>query len=37
VAEQGGHDELMALDGRYAQLFRLQADRFSDIVEVAEG
>jgi len=28
VAEQGTHAELMARDGRYAQLFRLQADRY---------
>jgi ATP-binding cassette subfamily B protein len=28
VTEQGSHEELMAADGRYAYLFRLQADRF---------
>ncbi len=25
VLEEGSHDELMALDGRYAELFSLQA------------
>ncbi|MEJ3748505.1 ABC transporter ATP-binding protein [Actinomycetes bacterium KLBMP 9797] len=30
VIEQGSHDELMARNGRYAELFRLQADRFTD-------
>jgi ATP-binding cassette, subfamily B, bacterial len=29
IVEQGGHDELMALDGRYAKLFRLQAEAYS--------
>jgi ATP-binding cassette, subfamily B, bacterial len=28
IAESGSHDELMALGGRYAHMFRLQADRF---------
>ncbi|MEU8261633.1 ABC transporter ATP-binding protein [Micromonospora sp. NPDC048999] len=28
VTEQGSHDELVASGGRYAELFRLQADRF---------
>lgn len=32
VAEQGNHDELMALDGRYARMFRLQASRFEEAV-----
>ncbi|MER5310625.1 ABC transporter ATP-binding protein [Streptomyces sp. NPDC002773] len=30
VVESGTHDELTALDGRYAALFRLQAQRFDD-------
>jgi ATP-binding cassette subfamily B protein len=29
VAEQGSHEELLAAGGKYARLFRLQADRFS--------
>ncbi|MFI5482065.1 ABC transporter ATP-binding protein [Streptomyces rubiginosohelvolus] len=29
VAEEGTHEELMALDGDYARLFRLQATRFT--------
>jgi ATP-binding cassette, subfamily B, bacterial len=28
VVEEGSHNELMALDGRYAHMFRLQAARF---------
>jgi ATP-binding cassette subfamily B protein len=30
VVELGSHEELVAADGRYATLFRLQADRFVD-------
>jgi len=29
VVEQGSHDQLMASDGHYARLFRLQAERFA--------
>lgn len=32
VAEQGSHEELIARGGRYAELFRLQADRFTEEV-----
>ena len=30
VIEQGSHEELLAANGRYADLFRLQAERFTD-------
>jgi len=30
VVEHGDHDTLMALDGRYAELFRLQAAAYLD-------
>ena len=36
VVEQGSHDELMTMDGHYAQLFRLQAERFAAGLD-AEG
>jgi ATP-binding cassette subfamily B protein len=31
VVEQGSHDELVALGGRYAEMFRLQAARFAEV------
>jgi ABC-type multidrug transport system fused ATPase/permease subunit len=34
VSEQGSHDELLALGGTYAEMFRLQAARFTDAPEV---
>ncbi|HEV2374862.1 MAG TPA: ABC transporter ATP-binding protein [Streptosporangiaceae bacterium] len=36
VVELGNHDELMALDGRYATMFTLQAARFTDGVLAGE-
>jgi ATP-binding cassette subfamily B protein len=30
VIEQGSHEELLAADGRYAELFHLQAERFTE-------
>ncbi|MFI5645852.1 ABC transporter ATP-binding protein [Kitasatospora sp. NPDC051705] len=36
VVERGSHDELVAAGGRYATLFRLQAERFTDQAEPAE-
>ena len=29
IAESGSHDELMAAGGRYAEMFRIQAERFT--------
>ncbi|HZC27628.1 MAG TPA: ATP-binding cassette domain-containing protein [Actinopolymorphaceae bacterium] len=42
VAEQGSHDELLAVGGLYAEMFRLQASRFEESTSpeeasVAEG
>jgi ATP-binding cassette, subfamily B, bacterial len=37
VAESGNHDELMALDGRYAELYRLQADAFLESGDAADA
>lgn len=30
IVEDGSHDQLMALGGRYAEMFRLQAERFAE-------
>ena len=37
VIEQGSHDALLAAEGRYAELFRLQAQRFTDEDEEPEA
>ncbi len=30
IIEEGSHDELMALDGRYAEMFRIQAEKYQE-------
>ena len=37
VTERGSHDDLLALGGRYATMFRVQADRFGDGNGHADG
>ncbi|MFJ5736181.1 ABC transporter ATP-binding protein [Streptomyces microflavus] len=37
MTESGSHEELLAHDGRYARLFRLQAARFTDTVAAGDG
>lgn len=33
IIEEGNHDELMTLDGKYAQMFKMQAEKYkSDFV-----
>ena len=36
VVEQGSHDELMELGGRYRTMFELQASRFTEVDELGE-
>jgi ATP-binding cassette subfamily B protein len=36
IVEDGTHDELMSMDGRYSRMFRLQAERFSSDEAVTE-
>ena len=37
VVEQGSHEQLLAADGRYAALFKLQAERFAQEEEETEA
>ena len=33
IIEYGSHDELMKLDGKYAYMFRLQAEKYTEDTE----
>jgi ATP-binding cassette, subfamily B, bacterial len=37
ITEQGTHESLLADGGRYAELFRLQAERFADSPDEADS
>ena len=30
IVESGTHEELMAMDGKYAYMFRLQAEKYTE-------
>jgi len=37
VVEDGSHDELMAVGGRYAEMFALQAGRFVELADSSDA